>query len=160
MSLPVSSCFLKYRILLHRCHHRRRRRRRRRRFHFCGTVGKRWRYALFQADGAPLSSIPSSLRFFLLYSSGGISKKASGAAAIAARLLQLSIEAFRTWTGYVVDFPGSFAWPGCTTALRLRILRNEALPVNVPLTEVDRTRNVLATRFCLKREFHSRIHLM
>lgn len=37
------------------------------------------------------------------------------------RLLRLSIEAFRTWTGYMVDFPGVLR---CATALRLRILRN------------------------------------
>lgn len=126
MPLPVSSCFLKYRILLHRCLHRRRCRR----FHFCGTVENAEDTRYFRQTGRLfLPSLFLSASFS--YSSGWISKKASGTAAVAARLLQLSIEAFRTWTGYVVDFPGSSAWPGCATALRLRILRNETLSVNV-----------------------------
>lgn len=34
------------------------------------------------------------------------------------------------------------------------------IPAYRPFTRMDRARNVLATRFCLKREFHSRIRLM
>lgn len=69
------------------------------------------------------------------------------------RLLRLSIEAFRTWTGYMVDFPG-------VLRLRHRVATtnsSEPSPFTRPFASLDRARNVLATRFCLKREFHSRI---
>lgn len=58
---------------------------------------------------------------------------------------------------------------GFSRVLRLARLRHRVtttnsteseVPRSRPYTEVDRARNVLATRFCLKREFHSRIHLM
>lgn len=73
------------------------------------------------------------------------------------RLLRLSIEAFRTWTGYMVDFPGSFA---CATAFCDYEFFG-TIPVYRPFAKrMDRARNVLAARFCLKRKFHSRIRLM
>lgn len=40
------------------------------------------------------------------------------------RLLRLSIEAFRTWTGYMVDFSGVLRLLAPPPALRLRIFRN------------------------------------
>lgn len=58
---------------------------------------------------------------------------------------------------------------GFSRVLRLARLRHRVTTTNSteseaprsrPYTEVDRARNVLATRFCLKREFHSRIRLM
>lgn len=52
----------------------------------------------FERTGHPFSPASSSCN-------SEISKRTSGSAA--RRLLRLSIEAFRTWAGYLVDFPGS-----------------------------------------------------
>lgn len=145
-NLLLSLFLPKYRILRHRYHHRRS-------FHICGTAEKRRRYALFRTDGARSSSLTSFPR------NSEISKRGRESGAVA----RPAFTAIYRSISYVGWIRGGFSRvlrsrPGRATALRLRILRSH--PRSRPPTEVDRARNVPASRFCLKRKFYSRIHLM
>lgn len=83
----------------------------------------------------------------------------------------LSIEPFRTCAGFTVNFLYGLPLPVLCFCIGLRIPWNCPLslspfrphfPPSPVFFRVDQAtrRNVPATRFCLKREFYSRIHLM
>lgn len=119
----------------HRHHHRRCRS-----FHLCGTAGKRWRYALFQAD----ERRPPFHRFFLPQQP----PLPSPAAAFTAIYRSIS---------YVDWIHGGFSGGPSLAPPRCDYEFFGIIPVYRSFARLDRARNVLATRFCLKREFHSRI---
>lgn len=146
-SPPVSS---KYRVLLRHCHHRCRCRR----FHLCGTAGKRWRYALFQADGAPFSHLFSPpLLPPAVGSRRGRAEQPPSSPGFYGYLSKHFVRGLDTWWIFQDPPLGPAAPPRCDYEFSER---------DSPFTSLHRggPRNVLATRFCLKREFHSRIRLM
>lgn len=150
MPLPVSTCFLKYRVLLHRRHHRCRGRR-------LPLLQRRWKTLKIRViPGGRGALLPPLHPSASSSSSCGISKRAKRSDRPAFTAIYRSIS-------YVDWVRGGFSRVLRLARLRHRVATTNSLgppPRSRPTTEVDRARNALATRFCLKGEFHSRIRLM